>query len=110
MLRHRLVDGTVTRSLKRCCCLTFSDLFLQSSESDLEFGTECLHLALQHCHINAKLIPGPPTLWKVSFIDLIYREKFSTTESQLAKLLVCVGAAEGCWFLAPVCSFTYSLL
>lgn len=74
MLTHSLVDGTITRSLKRCCCLTFSDLFLQSSESDLEFGTECLHLALQHCHINAKLIPGPPTLWKVSFIDLMSTE------------------------------------
>lgn len=44
---------------------------MQSSESDLEFGTECLHLALQHCRINAKLIPGPPTLWKVSFVGLM---------------------------------------
>lgn len=39
---------------------------LQCSESDFEFGTECLHLALQYCGTNAKLIEGPPTLWKVS--------------------------------------------
>jgi len=38
---------------------------LQCSESDFEFGTECLHLALQYCGTNAKLIEGPPTLWKV---------------------------------------------
>ncbi|XP_029695056.1 D-ribitol-5-phosphate cytidylyltransferase isoform X2 [Takifugu rubripes] len=44
-----------------------SQAYQRSSESDLEFGTECLHLALQHCHINAKLIPGPPTLWKVTY-------------------------------------------
>ncbi|XP_030013481.1 D-ribitol-5-phosphate cytidylyltransferase isoform X2 [Sphaeramia orbicularis] len=37
------------------------------SESDLEFGTECLHLALQYCGTNAKLIEGPPTLWKVTY-------------------------------------------
>lgn len=39
---------------------------LQCTESDFEFGTECLHLALQYCGTNAKLIQGPPTLWKVS--------------------------------------------
>jgi len=39
---------------------------LQCSESDFEFGTECLHLALQYCGTNAKLVQGPPTLWKVS--------------------------------------------
>ncbi|KAF3839617.1 hypothetical protein F7725_018334 [Dissostichus mawsoni] len=37
------------------------------SESDFEFGTECLHLALQYCGTNAKLIQGPPTLWKVTY-------------------------------------------
>lgn len=38
----------------------------QCTETDFEFGTECLHLALQYCGTNAKLIEGPPTLWKVS--------------------------------------------
>lgn len=40
-------------------------LLFQCSEFDFEFGSECLHLALQYCGTNAKLIDGPPTLWKV---------------------------------------------
>lgn len=39
---------------------------LQCTDYDFEFGTECLHLALQYCGTNAKLVQGPPTLWKVS--------------------------------------------
>ncbi|XP_023658438.2 D-ribitol-5-phosphate cytidylyltransferase isoform X1 [Paramormyrops kingsleyae] len=41
--------------------------YQQCSESDFEFGTECLHLALQYCGTNAKLIEGPPALWKVTY-------------------------------------------
>ncbi|ROL45146.1 D-ribitol-5-phosphate cytidylyltransferase [Anabarilius grahami] len=41
--------------------------YQQCSEFDFEFGTECLHLALQYCGTNAKLIEGPPTLWKVTY-------------------------------------------
>ncbi|KAM9782548.1 D-ribitol-5-phosphate cytidylyltransferase, partial [Neosynchiropus ocellatus] len=37
------------------------------TESDFEFGTECLHLVLQYCGINARLIEGPPALWKVTY-------------------------------------------
>uniref|UniRef100_A0A671MZA9 D-ribitol-5-phosphate cytidylyltransferase n=1 Tax=Sinocyclocheilus anshuiensis TaxID=1608454 RepID=A0A671MZA9_9TELE len=41
--------------------------YQRCSEFDFEFGTECLHLALQYCGTNAKLIEGPPTLWKVTY-------------------------------------------
>ncbi|KTG06565.1 hypothetical protein cypCar_00021783, partial [Cyprinus carpio] len=41
--------------------------YQRCSEFDFEFGTECLHLALQYCGTNAKLIDGPPTLWKVTY-------------------------------------------
>ncbi|TKS82561.1 Isoprenoid synthase domain-containing protein [Collichthys lucidus] len=41
--------------------------YQRCSESDFEFGTECLHLALQYCGTNAKLLQGPPTLWKVTY-------------------------------------------
>ncbi|KAK9514320.1 hypothetical protein VZT92_027796 [Zoarces viviparus] len=41
--------------------------YQRCSESDFEFGTECLHLALQYCGTKAKLIQGPPTLWKVTY-------------------------------------------
>ncbi|KAG7454821.1 D-ribitol-5-phosphate cytidylyltransferase [Solea senegalensis] len=43
-----------------------SQAYHRCTESELEFGTECLHLALQFCGTNAKLIEGPPTLWKVT--------------------------------------------
>uniref|UniRef100_A0A8C6GHK2 D-ribitol-5-phosphate cytidylyltransferase n=1 Tax=Mus spicilegus TaxID=10103 RepID=A0A8C6GHK2_MUSSI len=38
-----------------------------SSDFDLEFGTECLQLALKYCHRKAKLVEGPPALWKVTY-------------------------------------------
>ncbi|KAI7801150.1 isoprenoid synthase domain-containing protein, partial [Triplophysa rosa] len=41
--------------------------YQRCSEYDFDFGTECLHLALQYCGTNAKLIEGPPTLWKVTY-------------------------------------------
>ncbi|KAJ8794687.1 hypothetical protein J1605_002996 [Eschrichtius robustus] len=45
---------------------------LQCSDYDLEFGTECLHLALKYCHIKAKLIEGSPDLWKVTYKRDLY--------------------------------------
>ncbi|XP_034030222.1 D-ribitol-5-phosphate cytidylyltransferase isoform X2 [Thalassophryne amazonica] len=53
-----------------------SQAYLRCTESDFEFGTECLHLALQYCGINAKLIEGPPTLWKVT-----YKQDLAAAES-----------------------------
>ncbi|TNN49607.1 Isoprenoid synthase domain-containing protein [Liparis tanakae] len=50
--------------------------YRQCSESDFEFGTECLHLALQYCGTNAKLVQGPPTLWKVT-----YKQDLAAAES-----------------------------
>ncbi|KAG8139051.1 hypothetical protein E2320_001826, partial [Naja naja] len=41
--------------------------YLQCSDYDLDYGTECLHLALKYSKINAKLIEGPPDLWKVTY-------------------------------------------
>lgn len=52
------------------------------SESDFEFGTECLHLALQYCGTNAKLIEGPPTLWKVT-----YKRDLAAAESIIKEAL-----------------------
>ncbi|KAA0702205.1 D-ribitol-5-phosphate cytidylyltransferase [Triplophysa tibetana] len=55
------------------------------SEYDFDFGTECLHLALQYCGTNAKLIEGPPTLWKVTYkrdlaaAEAIIKENLSTS-------------------------------
>ncbi|XP_024114378.1 D-ribitol-5-phosphate cytidylyltransferase [Oryzias melastigma] len=52
------------------------------TETDFEFGTECLHLALQYCGTNAKLIEGPPTLWKVT-----YRKDLAAVESVIKESL-----------------------
>lgn len=41
--------------------------YQRCTDFDLDYGTECLHLVLQYCGTNAKLIEGPPTLWKVTY-------------------------------------------
>ncbi|XP_054993261.1 D-ribitol-5-phosphate cytidylyltransferase isoform X2 [Sorex araneus] len=40
------------------------EAYRQCSDYDLEFGTECLQLALKYCHTKAKLVEGSPDLWK----------------------------------------------
>ncbi|XP_036285174.1 D-ribitol-5-phosphate cytidylyltransferase isoform X3 [Pipistrellus kuhlii] len=42
------------------------------SDYDLEFGTECLQLALKYCHVKAKLVEGSPDLWKVTYKRDLY--------------------------------------
>ncbi|KAF3692351.1 D-ribitol-5-phosphate cytidylyltransferase [Channa argus] len=56
--------------------------YQRCTESDFEFGTECLHLALQYCGTNAKLIEGPPTLWKVT-----YKRDLAAAESIIKETL-----------------------
>ncbi|XP_004078457.1 D-ribitol-5-phosphate cytidylyltransferase [Oryzias latipes] len=56
--------------------------YQRCTEADFEFGTECLHLALQYCGTNAKLIEGPPTLWKVT-----YKKDLAAAESVLKESL-----------------------
>uniref|UniRef100_A0A8B9FH58 D-ribitol-5-phosphate cytidylyltransferase n=1 Tax=Amazona collaria TaxID=241587 RepID=A0A8B9FH58_9PSIT len=38
------------------------------TDYDLDYGTECLHLALKYCKTNAKLVEGTADLWKVKAI------------------------------------------
>ncbi|XP_055974398.1 D-ribitol-5-phosphate cytidylyltransferase isoform X2 [Sorex fumeus] len=40
------------------------EAYQQCSDYDLEFGTECLQLALKYCQTKAKLVEGSPDLWK----------------------------------------------
>ncbi|XP_044149947.1 D-ribitol-5-phosphate cytidylyltransferase isoform X4 [Bufo gargarizans] len=42
------------------------------SDYDLDFGTECLHLALAYGKRRAKLLEGPPDLWKVTYKRDLY--------------------------------------
>uniref|UniRef100_A0A3B5A8F4 D-ribitol-5-phosphate cytidylyltransferase n=1 Tax=Stegastes partitus TaxID=144197 RepID=A0A3B5A8F4_9TELE len=73
--------------------------YQRCSESDFEFGTECLHLALQYCGTNAKLVEGPPTLWKVTYKrDLAAAESIVKSLSRSA--CVITGASTGAVTLA----------
>ncbi|CAH2282522.1 D-ribitol-5-phosphate cytidylyltransferase [Pelobates cultripes] len=46
--------------------------YLKCTEYDLDFGTECLHLALEYSNTKAKLLEGPPDLWKVTYKRDLY--------------------------------------
>uniref|UniRef100_A0A8C5PN89 D-ribitol-5-phosphate cytidylyltransferase n=1 Tax=Leptobrachium leishanense TaxID=445787 RepID=A0A8C5PN89_9ANUR len=46
--------------------------YLKCTDYDLEFGTECLHLALEYSNTKAKLLEGPPDLWKVTYKRDLY--------------------------------------
>ncbi|KAM4735473.1 D-ribitol-5-phosphate cytidylyltransferase [Anableps anableps] len=66
------------------------------TESDFEFGTECLHLVLQYCGTNAKLIDGPPTLWKVTYKrDLAAAESIIKETLSLSACLITGGVEVG---------------
>ncbi|NXL37223.1 ISPD cytidylyltransferase, partial [Glaucidium brasilianum] len=41
------------------------EAYQQCTDYDLDYGTECLHLALKYCKTNAKLVEGTADLWKV---------------------------------------------
>ncbi|XP_006880322.1 PREDICTED: isoprenoid synthase domain-containing protein [Elephantulus edwardii] len=48
------------------------EAYQQCSDHDLEFGTECLQLALKYCHTRAKLVEGSADLWKVTYKRDLY--------------------------------------
>ncbi|XP_045877452.1 D-ribitol-5-phosphate cytidylyltransferase isoform X3 [Meles meles] len=48
------------------------EAYQQCSDYDLEFGTECLQLALKYGHVNARLVEGSPDLWKVTYKRDLY--------------------------------------
>ncbi|XP_053289325.1 D-ribitol-5-phosphate cytidylyltransferase isoform X2 [Pleuronectes platessa] len=74
--------------------------YQRCTESDLEFGTECLHLALQYCGTNAKLIEGPPTLWKVTYKRDLAAAESIIKESLSGSACVIVGGSAGAVTLA----------
>ncbi|XP_008285595.1 D-ribitol-5-phosphate cytidylyltransferase [Stegastes partitus] len=74
--------------------------YQRCSESDFEFGTECLHLALQYCGTNAKLVEGPPTLWKVTYKRDLAAAESIVKESLSRSACVITGASTGAVTLA----------
>ncbi|XP_068530197.1 D-ribitol-5-phosphate cytidylyltransferase isoform X5 [Anas acuta] len=48
------------------------EAYQQCTDHDLDYGTECLHLALKYCKTNAKLVEGTADLWKVTYKRDLY--------------------------------------
>ncbi|KAE8596380.1 hypothetical protein XENTR_v10016079 [Xenopus tropicalis] len=62
--------------------------YLQCTDYDLDFGTECLHLALQYSNVKAKLLEGPPDLWKVTYKRDLYAAESVIKESISQQLCI----------------------
>ena len=48
----------------------YSDIkpfLIQCTDYDLDYGTECLHLAQKYMKSKVRLIEGPVNLWKVGY-------------------------------------------
>ncbi|XP_012925754.1 isoprenoid synthase domain-containing protein isoform X3 [Heterocephalus glaber] len=61
---------------------------------DLEFGTECLQLALKYCHANAKLVEGSPDLWKVTYKRDLYAAESIIKERISQKICIVMDMKE----------------
>ncbi|XP_055480265.1 D-ribitol-5-phosphate cytidylyltransferase isoform X2 [Psammomys obesus] len=70
------------------------EAYQQCSDYDLEFGTECLQLALKYCHRKAKLIEGPPDLWKVTYKQDLYAAESMIKEKISQEICVVMNTKE----------------
>ncbi|XP_067865499.1 D-ribitol-5-phosphate cytidylyltransferase isoform X1 [Heterodontus francisci] len=68
--------------------------YQQCTDYDFEHGTECLHLAAQYCGISAKLIDGPPDLWKVTYKRDLYAAESIIKESLSKSICIITGMQE----------------
>ncbi|XP_005076272.1 D-ribitol-5-phosphate cytidylyltransferase isoform X1 [Mesocricetus auratus] len=70
------------------------DAYQQCSDYDLEFGTECLQLALKYCHTKAKLLEGSPDLWKVTYKQDLYAAESMIKEKISQEICVVVNTKD----------------
>ncbi|KAH3704167.1 D-ribitol-5-phosphate cytidylyltransferase-like [Dreissena polymorpha] len=68
------------------------EAYEKADENDLNFGTECLFLALKHCQTPAKLIPGPDSLWKITYKKDLYAAEGIMKETGIC---VCIQSVTG---------------
>ncbi|KAL8594675.1 hypothetical protein ACOMHN_052408 [Nucella lapillus] len=67
--------------------------YSKCSSDDLDFGTECLLLALKHSGVQARILDGDPDLWKVT-----YKKDLFAAEVVLKERLTRVSLVHGdCW-------------
>ncbi|XP_004377474.1 D-ribitol-5-phosphate cytidylyltransferase isoform X1 [Trichechus manatus latirostris] len=70
------------------------EAYQQCSDYDLEFGTECLQLALKYCHTKAKLVEGSPDLWKVTYKRDLYAAESIIKERISQQICIVMGTKE----------------
>ncbi|XP_070365511.1 D-ribitol-5-phosphate cytidylyltransferase isoform X2 [Equus asinus] len=70
------------------------EAYQQCSDYDLEFGTECLQLALKYCHTKAKLVEGSPDLWKVTYKRDLYAAESIIKERISQQICILMDAKE----------------
>uniref|UniRef100_UPI00398F5456 D-ribitol-5-phosphate cytidylyltransferase isoform X2 n=1 Tax=Pristiophorus japonicus TaxID=55135 RepID=UPI00398F5456 len=68
--------------------------YQQCTDYDFEYGTECLHLALQYCGTSAKLIDGPSDLWKVTYKRDLHAAEAIIKESLSKSVCIITGIQE----------------
>ncbi|XP_071942324.1 D-ribitol-5-phosphate cytidylyltransferase-like [Antedon mediterranea] len=58
------------------------------SEHNLDFGTECLHVAQEYCQVKAKLIEAPEDVWKITYRRDLYAAEAIIKEKRVSPCLV----------------------
>ncbi|XP_061852549.1 D-ribitol-5-phosphate cytidylyltransferase isoform X3 [Colius striatus] len=64
------------------------------TEYDLDYGTECLHLALKYCKTNARLVEGTADLWKVTYKRDLYAAESIIKDKLSQQVYVITGVEE----------------
>ncbi|NXC27644.1 ISPD cytidylyltransferase, partial [Campylorhamphus procurvoides] len=73
---------------------TIYEAYQLCTDYDLDYGTECLHLALKYCKTNAKLIEGTADLWKVTYKRDLYAAESIIKENLSQEVCVITDAKE----------------
>ncbi|NXS87908.1 ISPD cytidylyltransferase, partial [Erpornis zantholeuca] len=70
------------------------EAYQQCTDYDLDYGTECLHLALKYCKTNAKLVEGTADLWKVTYKWDLYAAESIIKDNLSQQVCVITNAKE----------------
>ncbi|OXB76949.1 UNVERIFIED_CONTAM: hypothetical protein H355_012443, partial [Colinus virginianus] len=68
--------------------------YQQCTDYDLDYGTECLHLALKYCKTNAKLVEGTADLWKVTYKRDLYAAESIIKDNLSQQICIITDAKE----------------
>ncbi|XP_071416942.1 D-ribitol-5-phosphate cytidylyltransferase isoform X2 [Pithys albifrons albifrons] len=70
------------------------EAYQQCTDYDLDYGTECLDLALKYCKTNAKLVEGTTDLWKVTYKRDLYAAESIIKDNLSQEVCVITDAKE----------------